>query len=134
MWQRMFKWERRFYWLDGGGDTGGGVDVDTESPGIQVDTQTGTTMTMPGMTNINQGPEIDTGGAAIGYGSGSASPGGAGGGPLVLSASGGETVKEKEKEVDAVKKVTKKRRTTLLTAENGLLSGQGIRKSLIAGR
>ena len=124
---RLIKWERKFCWLDGGGGGGGGGDGE----------------------GVGVGP-----GEGDGEGAGGPGPGpgeGEGGGPGAVVEPGEPKAKElKEgwvdvglgvpiqraipKEEEAPKGVRKKRRPTLLTQLEGLLTGSGVRRSLIGRR
>ena len=119
---RLLKWERKFYWLDGGGGGGGGGDGD------------GTGDSSDGAAGAGTGE-----GEGEGEGGGTAGSATGGGGPeslgRALEAVGGAEIqtpsqeaKPKEKKEEEKKK---KRRPTLLTQLEGLLTGQGIRRSLI---
>lgn len=131
MWQRIHKWERKFYWLDGGGDGSGGDGV---GDATSAESDVGMASLSGSPTDAQAGAAADAATAATAAATAGATAGA--GGPSEVSLQEG-TVSEglpSEVKKENPSEPKKKRRPTLLTQMEGLLTGQGVRKSLIGGR
>lgn len=130
MWQKMHKWERKFYWLDGGGGDGESVGFEDMTP-----------ITINPFSSVVPGeqPSVDPVGPAPDPAPDSPANGGGGDGiwdgvvaKEIVSEVGRQEEKQEEKQEKERK--TRRRRPTLLTQQEGLLTSRGIRRSLIGGR